>query len=137
MSRRIEKRSPLSDVQEDPDVPLADVAIDCQSRSFLPNRIFVLLQDDPREPLPEDRNWPHQTRCTEFAASRQDILGKEDLPKSPTAPGPIAASPEDSQEVTVNLQSPYGITPRETSYVHRPAIRNSKKLDKAGLWCHG
>ena len=116
MSHRIEKRSPLFALQEDPDIPLDEVAIDSRSRSFLTERIFVLLQGEPRVQLPEDRTWLYQPRCTLYqsrstkvAASREVQLGKDDLPKSPTAPHPVAASPEASQEVIVHLQSPYGI----------------------------
>jgi hypothetical protein len=62
------------------------VAIDCESRSFLPERTFVLPQGEPCVQLAEDRNWLYQFRGTEVAASREILLGKEDLPKSPTAP---------------------------------------------------
>ena len=61
------------------------VAIDRQSRSFLPERIFVLPQGEPFVQLTEDRCWPDQFNCREVTASREVLLGKDDLPKSPTA----------------------------------------------------
>jgi hypothetical protein len=36
--------------------------------------------------LDEDRNWLCQSNCTVVAASREVLLGKEDLPKSATTP---------------------------------------------------
>jgi len=64
----------------------------CRSRSFVPERIFVLPQGEPCVRLAEDRHRLDQSRCTEVAAGREVLLGKEDLPKSlaaPTLGGPL------------------------------------------------
>ncbi len=46
----------------------------------LPERISELPHGEPCVQPAEYRNWPYQSGCTEVAASREFLLGKEELP---------------------------------------------------------
>jgi hypothetical protein len=61
------------------------VAADFQSRSFLPERIFVLPQGEPCPNIVDACGLLSTNTFTEVVASREVFLGKGDLSKSPAA----------------------------------------------------
>ncbi len=62
------------------------VADECQSRSFLPERIFVLPQGELGRQLGEVYRLGRIVPCIEVAALREVLPGRQDLPKSVNAP---------------------------------------------------